>query len=582
MQPEKTPSFAHKCSLCLSTFTRKSSFKRHVQNFHPDREDELLHDHNKKFKCDKCNKTFTYKNSLRQHKRRIHKVVNPISNFQHVCVFCKYTNCERCNIIKHYEENHHIGIESEVHVFKDKIEFEKWKKEMEKQTSAFFRKTCSHNDPRNGFKKFKFFCNRSGYYQPKGKGVRRIKTQSLKIGGICPAEIDVVVYDDGKHFVKYVKTHCGHKNDFQDLHLSKDQKESIAVKIAAGVPYRIILDEVRDSLKSDTKLERAQLISRKDLYNIAKCFQVENELKVPVDGLSIEEWVKEMNLRGSVIYYKLKGSFCNLYINLRDDDFVIIIMNQCQLEILLKYASKCVCIDRTHFLNNDQMELISILVVDDEQKGFPCAFLISNRIDDETISIFYTCIRAKIGKSLETTTFMSDIDSIFYSSWLEVMGTPYSRFFCPWHVEKSWRDIIQKIKSSSRQSEAFEHLKFLQQIEDAEDFDDSLDEFLEVWTLKETIEFSYQFQTKFMDNRMFWAQYYRTRDEISLCTSLNELHEEISKLFVFGKNKNRLNSAVTSLMNFVTKRLLEKVSRSESASQDNACILGKQNVVNQK
>lgn len=79
----------------------------------------------------------------------------------------------------------------------------------------------------------------------------------------------------------------------------------------------------------------------------------------------------------------------------------------------------------THSLNNDKMELISLLVPDDQGKGFPCSFFISNRIDTETISLFYSCLKLKIGRNIETNIFLPVLENIFYSSWTNIMGTPH-------------------------------------------------------------------------------------------------------------------------------------------------------------
>ena len=63
-------------------------------------------------------------------------------------------------------------------------------------------------------------------------------------------------------------------------------------------------------------------------------------------------------------------------------------MNSAQSEILKKYGSDCVCIDGTHGLNSYGFELITLLVLDDMRQGFPCAFLISNRTDENVLSFF--------------------------------------------------------------------------------------------------------------------------------------------------------------------------------------------------
>lgn len=115
-------------------------------------------------------------------------------------------------------------------------------------------------------------------------GIRRLKTKgSNKIDGICPAEISVKVFGDGTHEVAFINTHVGHTTDLEHLILSKSEKEMLASKIAAKIPFGTILDEVRDSKcdnkfeQTDNKLERTHMLTRKDLHNIKQCFNLNNE-----------------------------------------------------------------------------------------------------------------------------------------------------------------------------------------------------------------------------------------------------------------------------------------------------------------
>ena len=69
-------------------------------------------------------------------------------------------------------------------------------------------------------------------------GERNLKTQgSHKIDGMCPAEINVMVLNGDTVEIQYMKTHAGHANNLGHLNLSKADREMIAMKIAAKVPF---------------------------------------------------------------------------------------------------------------------------------------------------------------------------------------------------------------------------------------------------------------------------------------------------------------------------------------------------------
>lgn len=83
------------------------------------------------------------------------------------------------------------------------------------------------------------------------------------------------------------------------------------------------------------------------------------------------------------------------YENLKKDDFVLIIMTDGQKEMLQKFGNDCVCIDGTHGLNSYGFQLITLLVLDDMREGFPTAFVISNRTDEDVLYIVFATIMCK-------------------------------------------------------------------------------------------------------------------------------------------------------------------------------------------
>lgn len=212
---------------------------------------------------------------------------------------------------------------------------------------------------------------------------------SNKINGYCPASLNVKFDLTGNITVKFLKTHIGHQCDIGHLYLTSTELQSIAEKIASKIPFSAILDEVRDSIQNE-KLERVHLLTKKDLYNIENAYNLNStSVRHKDDAVSVEVWVREMEDAGSVLFYKAQETSNDMYPFLLSRDFVLIIMTDAQAEIMLKYGSDCVCIDGTHGMNGYGFELNTILVLDSLRQGFPCAFLISNRSDQEVLSLFF-------------------------------------------------------------------------------------------------------------------------------------------------------------------------------------------------
>lgn len=262
-------------------------------------------------------------------------------------------------------------------------------------------------------------------FQPKGKNIRKVKTQgSNKIGGHCPARIIIKINKKNKNCeVQFCNNHIGHKQkeDIGHLFLSKHQKQSVAAKIAAKIPFEVILDGVRDSV-TNCHLERLHLLTKKDLYNIEQCFHLNaSSVRHKNDAVSVESWVNEMKCIGSVLFYKHQDSLCEEYPELRMEDFVLIIMTDGQRDLLKRFGNDCICVDGTHGLNGYGFELHTILVLDDLREGYPCSFLISNRGDSKVMTIFYRCVKESIGKIITPNVFMSDMAEVYYNSWVQVM-----------------------------------------------------------------------------------------------------------------------------------------------------------------
>ena len=59
-------------------------------------------------------------------------------------------------------------------------------------------------------------------------------------------------------------------------------------------------------------------------------------------------------------------------------------------------------------MNAYDFECNTLVTLDEMREGFPCAFLISNRSDEEVMTIFFSCIKERLGCILKPFVFMPD------------------------------------------------------------------------------------------------------------------------------------------------------------------------------
>ena len=107
-------------------------------------------------------------------------------------------------------------------------EFEEWKREFERKSSANYTLDSGEEKLQDGTKKKYYFCHRSYSYTPKGKDIRLMKSQgSNKINAACPSTMEVH-YTENSVKVYVCTTHCGHTMDIGRIYLDKEFRASIA------------------------------------------------------------------------------------------------------------------------------------------------------------------------------------------------------------------------------------------------------------------------------------------------------------------------------------------------------------------
>eukprot|EP00794_Sanderia_malayensis_P000773 gene773-65_t len=66
-----------------------------------------------------------------------------------------------------------------------------------------------------------------------------------------------------------------------------------------------------------------------------------------------------------------------------------------QLAVFEKHVSKIVCVDSTHCTNKYDCKLVTLMVPDELNKGYPVAHLISIHEDEETLHYFFEAIKKR-------------------------------------------------------------------------------------------------------------------------------------------------------------------------------------------
>ena len=257
-----------------------------------------------------------------------------------------------------------------------------------------------------------------------------------------------------------------------------------------------------------------------------------------------------------ILYYKPVEIVCEHCSCFTKEDFVLIIMNEAQCEILKKCNKDCICIDNIYCSKYHNFHLVSLLVLDDTKQGFPCAFLISNRNDEYILSFFYDKVKFKCG-NIVPHIFMSDLQEFSYSSWLSVMDPPPAkRLHCSWCVDKAWRANLKMIKCSDKQVETYKLLRGLLEEKDCDAFQNMLKCTLEKFFKdQEVLNFGRYFKEHFETNVTNWANCYNLETGLDFNLHFEGMHRSLEHLFLHEKKSLRLDKVIPAIMRFVRDNL---------------------------
>ena len=195
----------------------------------------------------------------------------------------------------------------------------------------------------DGFVEY-YYCNRSGFFKSEGTGQRQLKTQgSSKIDHHCTASLTVIHSKDTVK-VDVCQQHYGHAQSLGHIRLPKSAQQNIAAQLSRGIAFDRVLDDMRDSIGSN--LERIHLLTRKDIQNIEKAYNIKGIQKHSNDAISVTAWVEEfknLNEGNPVILYKTQGHELPGHENLKQDDFILALQTPLQKDMLLQYGKNIVC-----------------------------------------------------------------------------------------------------------------------------------------------------------------------------------------------------------------------------------------------
>ena len=363
-------------------------------------------------------------------------------------------------------------------------EFKEWKEGFETRPCSSF---VQHSSPKQctNYLTYYYYCNRTGRYDYKRKGVRSLKLQgSSKLGYHCTAYMRVRQYKSGLVEAEVCDYHL-HEKKLAHLPLNESTRKMIVAKLHEGVAISSMLDYIHDNVQ--VQIGHRELVNRQDIRNICYQCNIEGIKLHPDDSKSVTLWVESINTQcednsnNPEILFKPQG--IESYEGLGKHDFAICIQTPFQRDMLIEFGPDVICMDSTHGTNGYDFNLITVLVLDEYGEGTPVGWMICNSEDATALSLFMGKIKERFG-DIRTKVFMSDDAENFYKAWKSIFKVDDTRkLLCAWHIDKSWRKGLQNhVESKEKQAEVYHHLRVLLAEADAGLFQLRLQQFIS-WLL---------------------------------------------------------------------------------------------------
>lgn len=147
--------------------------------------------------------------------------------------------------------------------------------------------------------------------------------------------------------------------------------------------------------------------------------------------------------------------------------------------MLEKFSANHVCIDSTHNTNKYDYQLTTLEIIDEFGEGFPCAFCISSKVNEDTMKMFFDLLKLEFGAPIHTSLFMSDDAPCYYNAWKVEMTEVEHHLICKWHIDRSFRKNLPCIPGNSQQkSEVYKSIRLLLEKPDKDKFNSLLQAFL--------------------------------------------------------------------------------------------------------
>lgn len=406
---------------------------------------------------------------------------------------CKEEFWTKILLIEHLKTDHKSPIQPALKLnFASEADFISWKDTEEAKTFSYFPQNSGRKNGR-----LYLYCQHDGSdqaHRKKGeearKTSRKVRIGQIKQGATCIAKMVVVVSEDGKREVEYFPTHSHplSSHDYAHQPPSSATNAFIDNQVALGISPSKILRTLQSTTTHRDQREDGQPVSKDVIVTKRRIRQRASKRRsklrlhlqdpqstfMKVDQLQKEKYppILLYKPRGEKIVVGPEGGFDGSC--LPSDLFMLGIQTKSQRELMVSGSQRILLADDTHNVTQyENVKLLNVMVVDENNKGWPVGHFISNCMSGDVIKYFIQAIKLRCidaGEELNINCVITDDDTALINGMEAGMGMPLKHILCQWHLDEAFKGQLREKAPKDLFDTLYTELKVLTSERNLSDF----------------------------------------------------------------------------------------------------------------
>ncbi|CAI5437420.1 unnamed protein product [Caenorhabditis angaria] len=456
------------------------------------------------------------------------------------CVFdnCCKKSANREKLCEHLRNDHNMNqrFQVENEKFDSKAVFDVWLNKRKESTCTTFVSCGTATD--NNITTQYFKCSYEGSYDSIATKNRKKKSRKQTGEKCCSAFMRVVKNPDESYSIIACFDHEGH--DKLDWAKQKYTDAQISV-------IKKLIDEKQTNEQIIAKLRREYPDSNRLHYVLNEDIRVIRERFDLFDGrCDKNDLTSIQKLKEEHPEYGIR--LLRLPFNSTGQGFILVMILPEQEEALKKLSWRVVVLDETHNITRYDLKLTTMLVMDENDRGVPVGFMLSNCSSTEELRFFFREVK-RIFPEFCPEVFMTDEAGAFWNAY--VYEFPQNRFitlklWCRWHVIRALGKRAQETLKAEHVYYVMQLLNLIMRTPSEYTLKSELNKLyshLQTLDYENARSFAKYFKKRYEKNKKLWCTVYRDNSPVQTSMMAESWNSKIKR----ERLKNKLQIRVDNL-----------------------------------